>query len=103
MSRSNNDLAIPNPGIAKDEFAIQNIPFSRCIVVGHKVDESQLRADGDILLGTTSNTLLISEGKVYLNGVEQTTIDQSCIEVIRAAFGLIARNFVPFATPIESE
>mgnify|MGYP006865009234 CR=1 FL=1 len=46
-----------------------------CILIGSGADAGKLRTrSGEILFATPTESLLISDGRIFLNGVEQSTV-----------------------------
>lgn len=70
--------------------------FKGTIQIGVGCKDSLLKTDGDILFATHSNALLISDGKVYLDGKLQLEITVECWQVIKNALiqVLCARKMV---------
>lgn len=64
--------------------------FKGTIQIGIGCNDSLLKKDGDILFATHSNALLISDGKVYLDGKLQLEISTVDWRVIRNALIQVA-------------
>ena len=81
-----NDQNIGLRAEAHVDCSVPSPPFSGVTCIGPGALEQLLRANGDILIASTTQHVLISKGVVYLNNVEQPGLTDEAINAMTEAF-----------------